>query len=120
MTDDIIEVAGGQDEPAAVIIREAEEDKARPEPEEDDPGVVIRLVPSQERMERMATGILMDIETSFLAQCRFLARFMVNSNGTYMKEDQALDIIRKVPMNQTAKAAENLMEALRDKAVPKG
>lgn len=102
---------GGPEEAAVEVVHQA--------PAKKPAGLTIRLVPSQERLERMKTGILMKLEDSFKAQCQFLARFMVNSDGTYMDEDKALDILSDLPLEDTGKAAEALMAALKDLAAPK-
>ncbi len=50
---------------------------------------------------------------------RFIARFMVNAQGQYMDEDDALDILDELTMEEITETAEELGALLQDFAAPK-
>ena len=79
----------------------------------------IRLRPTEERLKGIKGRVYRKIQTDPDSQMRFIARFMVNAQGQYMDEDDALEILDELTMEEITETAEELGALLQDFAAPK-
>jgi hypothetical protein len=80
----------------------------------------IKLLVTQERLQRTKIGIYRKLESSLGAQFAFVARFMVGKDGTYLSEDDAYAVLDELELAEVEGIVKQLQAAMEEAAVPNG
>jgi len=75
---------------------------------------------TQERLERLKVGVWRKAQAGDLnAVFTFLAHFMVDERGRFLKSDAAFDILDEFEMGELQEAVGRIETEMREAAVPK-
>jgi hypothetical protein len=84
-----------------------------------DEPVTVRIHVSQERLQGMKWGTMRKAQGDLNAQSEFIARFMLGSDGTYLKQEDAFAILDELDVIQVGELAQQIVVKMQDAAAPK-